>query len=141
MRLERWFVALVYVGSAVVGQPAKSPVAAYPVVDISGRIERVELLSAQRMPAILVAAAKGTAHVQLGSMRYVMEQNFNPKAGERVEVTAYRIEGMLVAITVTLPDSKKTVRFRDANGWPMWRGMGHHGSHHAEGHPHDAHDV
>ena len=126
---------LLAAGMALAAQSAKAPVAFYPTVDLTGRIKQVETTFGQRMPSIVVAAVSGTARVQLGSMRYLMEQNFNPKAGERVEVTAYRVEGILVAITVTLPDSKKTVRFRDANGWPMWRGMGHHGAHHADHHP------
>ncbi len=34
-------------------------------------------------------------------MRYLMEQDFNPKAGDEVAVTGYKVNDSIVAITVT----------------------------------------
>jgi hypothetical protein len=56
-------------------------------------------------------------------MRYLMQENFNPKAGETVEARGYKMaDGSLVAISVDLPASKKTLKLRDENGWPLWMG-------------------
>jgi hypothetical protein len=55
-------------------------------------------------------------------MRYLMEQNFNPKAGQQAIVKGFQIDDDLIATSVTLPETKQTIRLRDENGMPLWRG-------------------
>jgi hypothetical protein len=67
----------------------------------------------------------GTATtVILGSMRYLMEQNFNPKAGVQAQVKGYKLPATVIAIEVRLPAENLTLKLRDENGWPLWRGGG-----------------
>ena len=60
--------------------------------------------------------------VYLGSMRYLMAQGFNPKLGDEIAVKGYKMNGDIVAATVTLPADNKTIRLRDESGRPLWRG-------------------
>jgi hypothetical protein len=55
-------------------------------------------------------------------MRYLLEQDFNPKAGEDVVVIGYKLDSGLVAISVTLSSTGKVLRLRDAAGRPVWGG-------------------
>jgi hypothetical protein len=47
-----------------------------------------------------------------------MEQDFNPKTGEEAAVHGYRVNGDVIAISITVRG--KTLRLRDENGWPVW---------------------
>jgi hypothetical protein len=99
------------------------------IVEIKGRIEKVGIAPGQGMPSFEVKANSGkTWKVWLGSMRYLMEQNFSPKAGQDVAVKGFQAEAAneVIAQTVTLADTKQTIRLRDTQGLPLWRGpMGH----------------
>jgi len=77
-----------------------------PKVELQGRIESVDLQRGQGM----------------GSMRYLMERNFNPKAGAEVRVTGYRVGEDVFASRVTLPAENQTLQLRDEAGWPLWIG-------------------
>jgi hypothetical protein len=56
-------------------------------------------------------------------MRYLVEQNFNPKAGQGVSVKGYKqADQEVTASSVTLTESKQTIRLRDESGRPVWRG-------------------
>ncbi len=123
---RRWFWALTLSASAAFAQEAaKAPVAAYPVVELKGKIERVQVTPGQGMPFLEVKDRDAVTKVMLGSMRYLMRENFNPKAGEPVEVRGYKMESLVVAISVTLPDENKTMKLRDENGFPVWMGGPH----------------
>lgn len=103
----------------------KAPVAANPVVELRGRISKVEPFRPREgMPALEVESDGSTTTVVLGSMRYLMEKNFNPKAGTEVQVKAYKLPSVLIAIEVKLTADGRTLRLRDENGWPLWRGRG-----------------
>ncbi len=131
-RLVIAFVAVTALASAQMGQrgagccmggPAGSaPIAKSPVVELSGTIEKVQIAPGQGMPYLEVKTAKGTTRVYLGSMRYLMEENFNPKSGQEVAVKGYQVNDAVVASQVSLPAEKKTLKLRDSNGWPLWRG-------------------
>ncbi len=109
-------------------QPAgKAPIASSPVVDLSGTISKVSIQRGQGMPFLEVKNAAGTTVVRLGSIRYLMEQNFNPKAGEEIAVKGYSVNGDVVAITARLVAENREIRLRDDNGWPLWRGGGPRG--------------
>ncbi len=109
---------------AALGQESgtRAPIAGNPKVELKGRIEKVLVARGQGMPTLEISAWGKAVSVQLGSMRYLMEQGFNPKAGEDVGVTGYQVNESVVAITVTLPATGKVLRLRDENGWPLWAG-------------------
>lgn len=117
-----------WLSTALLGVPAllaqqsenKAPIADNPVVELTGTIARVQVTPGQGMPMIEVSTSKGTVKVVLGSMRYLVQQNFNPKAGEPVQVKGYQVSQDVVAIRVELPESKKSLVLRDGNGRPMW---------------------
>ncbi|MBL8211132.1 MAG: hypothetical protein JNK87_10495 [Bryobacterales bacterium] len=101
----------------------------YPKSEVKGTITKVRLAMGQGMPPLLtVKTAVGEESIVLGSMRYLMENDFNPKAGELVEARVFRAEDGLYAIEVTLltqntlPKQKRTLRLRDEEGRPLWRG-------------------
>lgn len=50
-----------------------------------------------------------TTKVISGSVRYLMERDFNPKANDEV-----------VVIGVTLPAHGKVLKLRDGDGRPVW---------------------
>ena len=92
-----------------------------PSVELRGKISSVQVARGQRMPFLEIEVNGKTTRVYLGSMRYLMQNDFNPKAGERVEVKGFRRDGDLVAISVTLTSRNKTLRLRDKNGQPLWQ--------------------
>jgi len=109
----------------------RAPIATRPPIEIRGRILKVATELGQGMPALEVEVGGQSWKVWLGSMRYLVENNFNPKAGQRVTVKGFRPaseNNELWAMTVTLEDTRQTIRLRDEAGWPAWRrGGGHSG--------------
>ncbi|MBM3745864.1 MAG: hypothetical protein FJW34_08705 [Acidobacteria bacterium] len=104
---------------------AQNPKAADPITEVSGRITKVELVRGQGMPSLEVKAADGrTWRIWLGSMRYLVERGFNPKAGQQVTSRGYEKPGVeeLMAYEVSLPETRQTLRLRDESGKPLWRG-------------------
>jgi hypothetical protein len=103
--------------------PPRPPIASNPVVDVRGTVAKVQLAPGQGMPFLEISTPQGPVKLYLGSMRYLMQEDFNPKAGEAIEARAYRMgDQSLVGIRVELPASRKTLKLRDENGWPMWMG-------------------
>jgi hypothetical protein len=103
-------------------QSSPAPIAASPVVTLTGVIHQVHITRGEGMPYLLVKHGQETTRVQLGSMRYLMSENFNPKAGQPVSVKGYKLADSVIAIEVTLTAEKKTLKLRDDNGYPLWRG-------------------
>jgi hypothetical protein len=95
-------------------------------VEIRGTVERVLLVPGVGTPVLVVKAGEETVRVQLGSMRYLLEKDFNPRAGEPIVVNGFRVNQEIFARTVELPAEKKTLELRTADGTPLWR-MGRHG--------------
>lgn len=92
-------------------------------MDVRGSIAKIQLVAGQGMPFVEVKTTQGTVKLYLGAMRYLMQENFNPKAGEAIEAKGYKMnEQGVVAIRVDLPDSKKSLKLRDENGRPLWMG-------------------
>jgi hypothetical protein len=102
----------------------KAPVAGNPIVNISGKITRVDVSRPGGMPGLVVNVNGTSTNVVLGSMRYLMEQGFNPKAGAEVQVKGYELAASVVAIEVRLPAENVTLKLRDESGRPVWRGGG-----------------
>lgn len=109
-------------GAVVSGQPAgtQAPIAGNPKVEVRGTIEKIGVAQGQRMPFLEVKTAGGTTKVVLGSVRYLMEQNFNPKAGDEVVVKGYKMNDFIVASTIELPATGKVLKLRDSDGRPVW---------------------
>jgi hypothetical protein len=111
--------------SAFAAEETKSPVADNPIVQISGRVTRVDAFRpGEGMPAVIVDVNGTATRVVLGSIRYLMEQDFNLKAGTEVRVRGYKLPAAVVAIEVRRTEDGKTLTLRDENGWPLWRGGG-----------------
>jgi hypothetical protein len=94
-------------------------------IEIKGQIAKVGIARGQGMPSLDVKADSGkTWKVWLGSMRFLMEQNFSPKAGQDVRVKGFPATAAdeMTAQTVTLTETKQTIRLRDEQGFPLWRG-------------------
>jgi len=95
-------------------------------VEIRGVIEKVEIAPGLGTPFLTVKTDQGVVRVQLGSMRYLMEQDFNPKAGASVVVKGFRVNKDVIARRIELPGEKKTLELRTDDGTPLWR-MGRYG--------------
>lgn len=121
------FAALLAAPGALWAQPGRGmmmgPVADSPVVEFRGKIVRVQASHGAGMPLMEVRRGEETVKVYLGSMRYLMEQNFNPKAGAEITVKGYQVAKDVVAITVAT--GGKTLRLRDEDGRPVWMGGPH----------------
>ncbi len=118
----RLAVAILIAAGAVNAQPptAAAPIAGNPVVTIRGVVDAVQIARGEGLPSIAVKTDTGMTTVRLGSIRYLMEQNFNPKAGLEVVVKGYKFDAEVIAISVSLPSEKKEIRLRDEQGWPLW---------------------
>jgi hypothetical protein len=90
-------------------------------VELRGTIERVRIVPGQGMPSIELKTADGTRRILLGSMRYLMEHNFNPKAGSKAIVKGFRLSGEIVAREIEIPSEKITLKLRAEDGTPLWR--------------------
>jgi hypothetical protein len=90
-------------------------------VEVEGVIERVQAVPGHGMPYLELKQAGKSYRVLLGSMRYLMEENFQPKAGNSAIVKGFLVDGQIVAQSVELPAEKVTVQLRDRNGVPLWR--------------------
>jgi hypothetical protein len=114
------------VGAVLQAAAQKAPIASQPVIEVSGRITAVGLARGQGVPSLELKTPEGRVwKVWLGSMRYLLEQNFNPKAGQEAAVKGYKGPGAdeVTAISVTLLETKQTIRLRDDDGRPLWRGQ------------------
>ena len=105
---------------------ARAPIASNPVVDIKGKVTKVQIAPGQGMPFVEVEQGSQSSKVILGSMRYLMQQNFNPKAGETVSVKGYRAGADVYAIEVSVSGGA-SLQLRDNAGWPVWQGRGRMG--------------
>lgn len=99
MRLA--FQALIAIGAlALCAQPGPGPKpAALKVLEIRGEITTVNLTPGG-MPSVEVASGGARKTVRLGSIRYLMANNFNPKAGQKVAVRAFELEGVGLSYSV-----------------------------------------
>ncbi len=115
--------ALLFVTAILaIAQPAQPPIASNPIVDVEGTIQKVQIAPGQGMPYLELQSGKDTFKVYLGPVRFLMEQNFNPKAGTQVKVKGYKMNPDIMAISVAIPSENKSIKLRDDKGWPVWRG-------------------
>jgi hypothetical protein len=117
-------ILLLFSGSANAQQ---MPASVSSRVEIRGTIQQAQILPGQGMPYLVVNSANKPVRVYLGSMRYLIEQNFNPKVGQEVSVSGIQVQDGVVAATVAITGSDRVLKLRDDNGWPLWRGGMRHG--------------
>jgi hypothetical protein len=98
-----------------------------PVVEIEGTIERLSLAPGAGMPFLELRTRSGVLRVVLGSMRYLMERNFNPKAGSVALVKGFRVNDLVFARVVEIPAENVKIELRDSDGVPLWHWGHHHG--------------
>jgi hypothetical protein len=116
-------VGLAGAGTAFTQPPGgQAPIAGSPKVEVRGKVESDRIARGEGMPFIEVKTPNGTTKVVLGSIRYLLEQDFNPKAGDEVSVKGYKLNDSVVAISVELNSTGKVLKLRDDNGRPVWMG-------------------
>ncbi len=98
------------------------PPASAEKIEITGTIERVQIVPGEGMPFLEVRDRDGLHKVFLGSMRYLIEQDFRPKAGTEAFVRGFKVSDGILAIRVEIPSTKTTIQLRDEDGMPVWRG-------------------
>ena len=91
-------------------------------VDMTGTVGQIHIVAGQGMPYFELKRGGEITRVYLGPMRFLIAENFNPKAGQEVAVKGYKLQDRVVASQVTFVAEKRTVKFRDEKGWPVWRG-------------------
>jgi len=124
MKLVLYFVIVWLAAGPVIGaEQAMAPVTAdAPKVELTGVIEAVQLLPGQGVPYITLKSEKRPVRVILGSMRYLMERGFNPKAGAEIQIKGFKVGDDVYASSVTLTAENKTLQLRDDAGRPLWSG-------------------
>lgn len=91
-------------------------------VEVRGVIRRIHLEPGMGLPTLELEARDGTRHILLGSRRYLMEHNFNPKAGATAVVKGFRRDGTIVAQEVGIPSENFSLQLHTEEGIPLWRG-------------------
>jgi hypothetical protein len=98
------------------------PASAGKPVEITGAVGQIHIVAGQGMPYFELKRGSETTRVYLGPMPFLIAENFNPKAGQEVIVKGYKLQEWILAAQVTFVADKRTVKFRDEKGWPVWRG-------------------
>jgi hypothetical protein len=91
-------------------------------VELKGVIRKISMLPGTSMPSLELETKEGTVNVLLGSRRYLLEHNFNPKAGVTAVVKGLRMDGSVAACVIELPEENFSLRLRTDEGVPLWRG-------------------
>jgi hypothetical protein len=102
------------------GPASQAPIASNPVVELSGNVGEIHIARGQGTPYLEVKQGNVVTKVYLGPMHYLISNDFSPKTGQDISVKGYKQNDTVVAKEVTL--EKKTLKFRDDQGRPLWRG-------------------
>jgi hypothetical protein len=99
------------------------------VTTVSGQVEKLEELSMGRNMAfreVLLKTDQGSLKVHLGPAWYLDEKKFAVQVGDTVSATGSQVtlnnQPALIAREVTVKGT--TLKLRDDQGLPLWRGMG-----------------
>lgn len=101
---------------------AAAPIASNPKVEMKGVVGQIQIVPGAGTPYLELKQGGESTRVYLGAIHYLIAGNFNPKTGQEATVKGYKAADSVVAIEVTLTGEGKTLKFRDENGWPLWRG-------------------
>jgi hypothetical protein len=99
------------------------------VTTVKGKVEKLEEINMGRrmaMTEVLLKTDQGSLRVHLGPNWYLSDQKFSLKAGDTLEATGSKVtlagQPMLIAREVKVQG--KTLKLRDDQGVPAWRGRG-----------------
>jgi hypothetical protein len=103
------------------------------VTTVKGTVEKLEEINMGRPSGvgmkfreIILKTDKGSLMVHLGPSWYLDQQKFVAKAGDTLEVTGSEVtlnnKPAIIAKDITV--NGKTLKLRDDQGTPAWRGMG-----------------
>jgi hypothetical protein len=102
------------------------------VTTVSGQVEKLEELTMGRNMAfreVLLKTDQGSLKVHLGPGWYLDEKKFAVQVGDTVSATGSQVtlnnQPALIAREVTVKGT--TLKLRDDQGLPLWRGMGRGG--------------
>jgi hypothetical protein len=106
------------------------------VTTVRGTVEKLEELSmgggggmGMKFREILLKMDKGSIMIHLGPSWYLDQQKFAVKAGDSLEVTGSQVtlnnQPAIIAREVKV--NGQTLKLRDDQGLPAWRGMGDRG--------------
>ena len=109
-------------GSEAASTQVAPPAAAGKPVEISGTVGQIHIAAGQGMPHLELKHGAETTPVYLGPMPFLVAENFNPKTGQEIVVKGYKLPDRIIAVQITFVAEKRTVKFRDERGWPVWRG-------------------
>ena len=95
------------------------------VETIAGDVTNINRVGQQGVH-LLVQTDDETIDVHLGPEWYLEEQDFVLATGDRIEVTGSRIDSpdTPALIAAQVRSGENVLTLRDANGLPVWRGMG-----------------
>lgn len=97
-------------------------------MQMRGTIEKIQIVPRAGMPSLEIRTAAGREKVMLGSLRFLMEQGFDPHAGDEVVVDGVRDSESILAVRIEIPARKIKLQLREPHTcMPMWRRMGHRG--------------
>jgi hypothetical protein len=106
------------------------------VTTVKGAVEKIDELNMGRggmgmkFRELLLKTDKGSLMVHLGPTWYLDQQKFAVKAGDTLEVTGSQVtlnnQPAIIAREVKV-NGGQTVKLRDDQGLPAWRGMGRGG--------------
>jgi hypothetical protein len=109
------------------GQPATQAAVNADVVTLAGTVTAVSLAPGQGMPSITLLSNAGKVTIMIGPYRLLMDQKFEIKQNQVLEVTAFqdpRMTNTYVATEIKDTATGVTVVLRDAAGMPhSGRGM------------------
>jgi hypothetical protein len=105
------------------------------VTTIKGPVEKVEDLPSMgrgggrgmMYRGVLLKTDQGSLLVHLGPGWYLDEQKFTVKAGDTLEATGSKVtlNNQPAMIAREIKVNGKTLKLRDDQGFPVWRGMGY----------------
>ena len=113
---RRWFTLLA--AGPLFAQPRTAD---SPRIVLKGTIKKVRIMPCQRMPSVELKTEQGTKKVLIGFMRYLMQNNFHPKAGSHAIVKGFQQQGEILAQETKIPSEKITLKLRAEDGTPLWR--------------------
>jgi hypothetical protein len=133
IQMLRIFVAVISLCTLlVVGSYAQKGARMYDtktVETISGEVVSVDQFvngrgSGQGMH-LVVKTERETLSVRLGPTQYLESQDFRVVVGDRVEIKGSRVtlNGKPAIIAAEVKKDGKTLKLRDENGLPLWRGF------------------
>ncbi len=97
-------------------------------VELRGTIEKIQIVPGAGMPFLEIRTGEGREKVMLGSLRYLMEQSFDPHAGDEVVIQGVRDSATVLAVRIEIPSRKIKLQLREPHTcMPMWRRMGRRG--------------